>query len=192
MKKLLPVILAVIGLGIGTGAGVFLKPGTTENTAKGSQHSAEKTTINAISTDGKASEKPPSGSEGISAEGKPSSKSGPQANSNSSEGHEFVKLNNQFVVPVVNGTKVTSLVVMSLSIEVASGEKETVFAREPKLRDAFLQVLFNHANSGGFSGEFTGTEKMRDLRGSLLEAAKGIIGPAAFNVLVIGILRQDV
>ena len=63
---------------------------------------------------------------------------------------EYVKLSNQFVVPVVKGKTVVSLVVLSLSLEVPEGQKDAVFRREPKLRDSFLQVLFDHANIGGF------------------------------------------
>jgi len=105
---------------------------------------------------------------------------------------EYVKLNNQFVVPVISGTKVKALVVMSLSVEVTAGQKEKVFALEPKLRDAFLQVLFNHANSGGFDGTFTSGQKMSDLRSALSETATKILGPIAADVLVVDIVRQDI
>ena len=60
------------------------------------------------------------------------------------------------------------------------------------LRDMFLQVMFNHANSGGFDGAFTSGEKMNDLRGSLFQAAVKVLGPIATDVLVIDIVRQDV
>ena len=68
---------------------------------------------------------------------------------------EYVKLNNQFVVPVVEDGRVAAMVVLSLSLEVEAGNTEAVYQREPKLRDAFLQVLFDHANVGGFCGSFT-------------------------------------
>ncbi len=68
---------------------------------------------------------------------------------------EYVKLNNQFVVLVMEGAEIQSLVILSLSVEVAAGQAELVYAREPKLRDTFLRVLFDHANMGGFDGPFT-------------------------------------
>ncbi len=185
MKKLLPVILAVVGLAIGTGAGMFLKPKPSSDTAAKSadtgSSSKSASTVSKQNPNGKAP-----------APEKPAIRRSQTKDANLAAGFEYVKLNNQFVVPVVTGAKVTALVVMSLSIEVKAGEKETVFGREPKLRDAFLQVLFNHANSGGFNGTFTTGEKMNDLRGSLFEAASRILGPIATDVLVIDIVRQDV
>ncbi|NOX41174.1 MAG: flagellar basal body-associated protein FliL [Alphaproteobacteria bacterium] len=193
MKKLLPVILAVVGLAIGTGAGMFLKP----KPLKPSNDPATKSTETASSGKNATAESKPSlngkapASEQPAPE-KPAIRRSQTKDANVGEGFEYVKLNNQFVVPVVTGAKVTALVVMSLSIEVKVGGKEIVFGREPKLRDAFLQVLFNHANSGGFNGTFTTGEKMNDLRGSLFEVASRILGPIATDVLVIDIVRQDV
>jgi flagellar basal body-associated protein FliL len=104
---------------------------------------------------------------------------------------EFVRLQNQFVVPVVEGGRVASLVILSLSIEVTAGSTEAVFAREPRLRDTILQVLFDHANAGGFRGRFTDGVNMNSLRVALAEAARQVIGPAATDVLIVDIVRQD-
>ena len=105
---------------------------------------------------------------------------------------EFVKLNNQFVVPVVSADRIDSLVVLALSIEVEAGQSTVVYETEPKLRDAFLQVLFDHANMGGFAGEFTSTRNMDVLRGALTEVAQSIVGTAAKGILITDIGRQDI
>ncbi len=105
---------------------------------------------------------------------------------------EFVKLNNQFVVPIVEKGRVAALVVMSLSLETAPGMKEEVLNLEPKLRDAFLQVMFDHANIGGFSGAFTEAEPLRILRNALRDAARKELGDSVSNVLIVDIARQDV
>ncbi len=102
---------------------------------------------------------------------------------------DYVKLNNQFVVPVVEQGRVASLVIMSLSLATTGGS-EPVFAREPRLRDAFLQVLFSHANTGGFRGSFTDADNLVVLRRSLLETAKKIL-PEVTDVLIVDIMRQD-
>ena len=70
-------------------------------------------------------------------------------------GTEFVKLNNQFVVPVIEDERVVSLVVMSLSVETSIAMSDAIYEREPRLRDQFLRVMFDHANMGGFHGAFT-------------------------------------
>jgi hypothetical protein len=104
---------------------------------------------------------------------------------------EYVKLNNQFIVPIIAEGKVIALVVLSLSIEVLPSTREEVYAREPKLRDAFLQVLFDHANSGGFTGNFTSGLNMRNLREGLVEVAQKNLGSRATDVLVTDITRQE-
>lgn len=115
---------------------------------------------------------------------------GEEAAPESGSGPEYVSLQRQMIVPIVSDDQVISLVVMSLSIEVEAGFGLDVYDREPKLRDAFLQVLFRHANTGGFSGDFTSGEKMADLRRALNAAAAQVLGPIAIQVLVTDILRQ--
>ncbi|MFQ5439104.1 MAG: flagellar basal body-associated FliL family protein [Paracoccaceae bacterium] len=190
MKKLAPFLITLIGIMAGTGAGFFFKPAPSVPASdagipakKGASTGMEAThgsTDHDLPSDGGLAKPPaPSGH---------ASGTAPEAGS----AHDYVRLNNQFVVPVVSGSKVTSLVVMSLSIEVEPGQQEEVFSREPRIRDSFLQVLFDHANAGGFDGAFTSGERMKDLRGSLLEAVTEILGPIASDVLVLDIVRQDV
>lgn len=104
---------------------------------------------------------------------------------------DYVKLPSQFVVPIMESGRVAALVVLSLSLEVAPGTSETVFAREPKLRDEFLRVLFDHANSGGFRGTFTDGANLVILRRALLEAARKVLGADLADVLITDIVRQD-
>ena len=104
---------------------------------------------------------------------------------------EYVKLNNQFVVPVLQEGRIRSLVILSLSLEVAPGTTEQVYAREPKLRDGFLRILFDHANTGGFSGTFTDGANLVMLRAALLESAQRVIGQTVTDVLISDMARQD-
>ncbi len=104
---------------------------------------------------------------------------------------DYVKLNNQFIVPVVEGGRVASLVVLSLSLEVIAGHTSEIYAREPKLRDAFLQVLFDHANTGGFRGSFTDGSNLILLRQALKEKAVSVTGQIVTDVLITDIARQD-
>lgn len=169
MAKIIPLLLIVFGMLAGGGAGILLRPVPQDDAVcAGELHlpECEEVEIDEVAdvTDQKVD---------------------PAA-------VQYVKLNNQFVVPVVKDGSVTSLVVMSLSIETIPSMTDTVFKLEPKLRDAFLQVMFLHANSGGFEGQFTSGETMKDLKGSLFEAAREILGDAITNVLITDILRQDV
>lgn len=159
MSKLLPLILMVLGLALGLGAGVFLKPSTEpEPCPEGEVCPEEKT-----------KEEPPAAK-------------GPT---------DFANLDRQFVVPIVNQERVAALVVASLAIEVDQGTSDAVFEVEPKLRDAFLEVLFVHAHSGGFDGQFTSRLAMKDLRERLSAVAEGIVGSSFHDVLITEIVRQD-
>ncbi|MBM9596126.1 flagellar basal body-associated FliL family protein [Rhodobacteraceae bacterium MCCB 386] len=106
--------------------------------------------------------------------------------------YDYVKLNNQFVVPILRDTRVTSLVVLSIDLEVESGQSETVYRYEPKLRDSFLTVLFDHANAGGFDGAFTSSGAMTILRNALNESGHKVLGDIIHDVLITNIVRQDV
>lgn len=105
---------------------------------------------------------------------------------------EIVKLNNQFVIPVVSRDRISALVVLSLSVETIAGRTSEVYEREPKLRDVLLQALFNHANIGGFDGEFTKARNMEVLRFSLTDMAKATLGDAVLGILITEIARQDI
>lgn len=151
LGKILPVLLALVGLGAGVGAGLMLRP-PPEETAEA------------------AAEAPPDAEEAA---------------------RDYVKLNNQFVVPVLEGGQVTAMVVLSLSLDIAAGNTQLVYDREPKIRDAFLQVLFDHANTGGFRGSFTDGSNLVVLRQALTEKAIGVLGPIVSDVLITEIARQD-
>ncbi|MGR3761344.1 flagellar basal body-associated FliL family protein [Roseobacteraceae bacterium NS-SX3] len=164
LSKLLPVILLLLGTGGGIGAGLMLAPPADEHQAALPEG------------------EDPHGEKPEKAYKKPAPE----------EEREYVKITNQFVVPVVERDELASLVVLSLSLETKKGLTETVHAYEPKLRDVFLQVLFDHANMGGFRGAFTRSDVMNPLRTALREAARNEMGPDVYDVLIMEISRQDV
>lgn len=166
--KFLPVILLLLGLGAGFGAGVVLAP-----------------------------DRPPCPEDAPAETGDlPEDCEAPEAEAadtepDDTEPAEFVRMSNQFVIPVLEGGDVRAIVVLSLTLEVDPGATEAVFAIEPKLRDAFLRVLFDHANAGGFDGAYTAAGPMEDLRRALLEVARKTAGAVVREVLVLDLLRQE-
>lgn len=166
-KLILPILLGTVGLAGGGGAGYFLRPAASP-------------------ADGAKVEVNPCGPSG---EGEAAKTDAPEGGDAPTK--EYVKLNNQFIVPVVETGKVQALVILSVSLEVKFGSSQNVYAIEPKLRDAFLQVLFDHANSGGFDGAFTNSATMDDLRAALLEMARKSLGSEVTDVLITDIVRQD-
>ena len=190
MKKLLPVLLALLGLGGGAGAGLALRPHTGAADQGGTEAQAT-----ATDATGHAAAGADAAPEGHAAEA-PSADAHGAAKAAETGGHgastsDFVKLNNQFVVPVVTQGRVSALVIMALSVEVTPGGSEQIYAREPKLRDALLQVMFDHANAGGFDGVFTDGANLIALRAALTETASKVMGGIVKDVLISDISRQD-
>ncbi|WP_176248859.1 flagellar basal body-associated protein FliL [Sulfitobacter sp. HGT1] len=167
MKKILPIIFLIISAAIGVAAGKFLRPEHVPEVAETSEEEGQDDHTQHLN--------PPN-----------------QTPRDPNEVVDYVKLNNQFVVPIVEEERVASLIVLSLSIETPDGRQEEILRKEPKLRDSFLQVLFTHANLGGFDGEFTRADKLNSLRRLLLEVAQRDVGKdAAYDVLILEIARQD-
>lgn len=204
MGKLLPILMLLVGVGAGIGAGIVLAPAPQEEAhAEGAAGEAHGDT----GEDGHAAEGEGDGhgdghgdaaKPGADSHAKPAAKPAKAGgDGHGGEGEEeavpdFVKLNNQFIVPVVASGRVEALVILTLSLETAPGAREQIYGLEPKLRDAFLQVLFDHSNMGGFQGAFTRSNNLDILRGALLEVAQRQIGPDVHSVLIVDIARQDV
>jgi flagellar protein FliL len=104
---------------------------------------------------------------------------------------ETMRMPNHFVVPVLDGGRVASMMVLSLALELADGHGVVLAKHEPRLRSVFLQVLFDHANRGGFEGVFTTGEALITLRRALRDAARAEFGTALHDVLITEILRQE-
>ncbi|MBJ6371896.1 flagellar basal body-associated FliL family protein [Sedimentitalea arenosa] len=162
LAKLLPVVMLLVGVGGGVGSGLLLAP--KEPPEEAGSHEEKPDDDHAAVDEGADGEKSVT---------------------------EFVKLNNQFVIPIIRDERVASLVVLSLSLETRVPMNDAVFNREPKLRDSFLQVLFDHANMGGFNGSFTDAEMLDVLRRSLRDVARRELGSEVENVLITDISRQD-
>jgi len=164
-RAIIPALLALSGLAGGVAAGQYLRPSAED--PSGEAHAGQNPDQPDVERASESDEQKAGGQQ------------------------EFVKLSNQFVVPVVQDGRVSAMVVLSLTLGVVAGTTEATFAREPKLRDAFLQVLFDHANSGGFSGSFTDGSNLIVLRRTLKEAAVVVLGSSVTDVLITDIARQD-
>lgn len=161
MGKFLPILLALIGILGGGAAGIFLRPAPPEVEQVEEDPNSE------------PQEKPAA------------------VEPTETEALAFVKLNNQFIVPVVAKDNVSALVVLSLTLETNAEATESLYNLEPKIRDISLRVLFDHAYAGGFDGHFTAPVKLDTLRRSLIEAINPIAGGTVSDILITDIIRQD-
>lgn len=177
MKLLIPIILLILGVGGGVGAGIMLAPAPEEAPAEGEE----------TETDGEEGEE-------TSEEGAEDSAEGEEETAEEEDSEtgpvEFLNMTNQFVIPLVDGGEVNGLVVATIALEVVEGTIGTVHGLEPKIRDRFLQVLFNHANNGGFDGNFTDFRYIKSLKEELLRNAQVVAGKDVTDVLLLDLIRQ--
>ncbi len=179
MKKLLPVLIGLLGLAAGVGAGLALKP--TPPAAMAEACPAAPAAEGAAAAGGEAS---PCAADPFSP-GKPAEKK-------KSAELAYVTMDKPFVVPVFAGEKVAAMVVVSLSVETETESAHAIEDVKPQLRDGFLKVMFRHANSGGFDGSFTTGRKIEDLKSALLASAHEVVPDIPVDeVLITEIARQD-
>lgn len=165
MKLLIPVVLLLVGLAAGAGAGLALRPAAAPaDAAPHTEHAAA----------------PDDAHSTIPAPYQPRP-----------EGLETVRLPNQFVIPLIEEGRVRALAVIGLALEILPDSGFSLSDHEPRLRAVFLQVLFDHANAGGFDGVFTSGEVLLGLRRTLRETAIRELGSMAHDVLITELLRQE-
>jgi len=103
------------------------------------------------------------------------------------------EFSNQFMVPLLVDDRLVSVVVLRLALEIVENQQPLIETNSARLRDAMLQVMFDHANSGGFSGVFTEHTNLTHLRRSLLEAAQKTVGQQnVYRVLITDLQRSGV
>jgi len=183
---LLPVLL-LLGAGIGAGAAwVLMPPPATAGGPPGADAEA------AGAGSDPAADMAPGPGAGPAAEGAPApAPAGLPVAAAIGTGAEYRRLDDPFLVPLVRHDAVAAMTVLSLGLELLPGRADLVGSHEPRLRNQLLQALFDHANTGGFDGMFTGAANMRNLRESLTRAARDVLGDAVGSVLILDMVRQE-
>ena len=182
MQKLLPIIVILIAGVAGGGGGYFFKlqasQGGGEDHAEAGEH-AEENDHGEKSDDGHGDKKD-----------KKKKKKGGHGEADASS-TVYMKFGRQFVVPVVQNGKPKSMMIMDINIEVNSELGETVYAYEPRLRDAILSHLIMKAGEGDLPRMLEDTAVMEETKAEILAISKTIIGDGALQVLIQDIGMQN-
>lgn len=163
MKKLLPLVSLILGLGGGAGAAFVLAPPENQQATDETSEAAETTET---TTDP---------SEPVAA-----------------QDMEIVKLPNQYVVPVMVNKRVLAMVILTIALEVENGTGDYIRSIEPKIRDTFLEELFGLAALGVFEDEIISRKSMSLVRTALTERAKDLLEMEGTKVFITDMARQDV
>ncbi len=104
---------------------------------------------------------------------------------------DTLRLPNQFLVPVIADGRMRALVVIGLALELREDHDVSMDRHEARLRAAFLQAMFDHANLGGFDGMFTRGEVLQALQRTLRDIARAELGEQVLDVLITDLVRQE-
>ncbi len=189
MKKLLPIIVILVAAIAGGGGGYFFKSmtapkGGDEHAAADGEHGDDASDHGDAKDDGHGGKKDKK---------KKKKKDGHGGGHGESESSStvYMKFGRQFVVPVVKNGQPRSMIIMDINIEVDSELGESIYAYEPRLRDAMLSDLLTFAGNGDLPQIMEDAETMDALRAKLLETARAIIGDGALQILIQDIGMQN-
>lgn len=184
--------LAVIG---GVSLGVWAKSLTAAAPGDSHDATAPHTAEEAHAESGKAAKAEKKAAHGAKEKdahaGKAHAASGDASKEEASQ-NGYMKFSRQFVVPVIGSAGVRSLVVMDINVEVPAALTESIYTREPKLRDTLLSTLLRLSNEGVFDEGLLDAQTQATIRAELLGSARAVIGENALNILILNITRQDV
>ena len=184
--KIVTLIVQLIAVSAGALGGLWLKSKEPQKAPVSHASDDHKGAVEKSSHDAKADKKSGKKKKKKSSHGGHGGKG-----SESDSGFGYVKFSRQFIVPVIASSSVKSLAVLDISLEVPSSSTESVYSREPKLRDVMLSAMLMLSSEKKFSGDFLDPENIEIIRERLLSSAKTVLEDDVHNVLILSISRQD-
>lgn len=183
MRRLVPILVVVLGLGAGIGAGVALKPankvGANESAENGAGAEKEKGKSDVADKDGKGKAIPD-----------PGATEAPKDETKVKE-RTYVSIGTQTIIPVVEGERTRALMLFELAVDVDPSAHDQAVMLEPRLRDAFLRELLKMSSTGAFSETYTEDWVIDELRKNLGNAARRFLGDGMREILVLDVIRQE-
>ncbi|MEO0450755.1 MAG: flagellar basal body-associated FliL family protein [Pseudomonadota bacterium] len=167
MKLILTSIVAIVFVALGSFAAVVLKP-PVQVAASPMGEAID----GAVATEKKVEKKPE----------KASSSPGDSA---------YYKFSREFVVPIMRGGQVKSLVILHITLETDQGTADDLFSEEPKLRDNIMTTLIELSNDGRTLEELTNVSNYETMRSLVLMNLQSSISDEIKNVLIVDVAKQD-
>lgn len=175
MKLVITSVVAVIFIALGSFAGVVLKPAAP---AAAASDAAAKDEYAGDTKDGYGDKK--------------SAPKGDQYGKSGNSGDSaYYKFSREFVVPIMRGGQVKSLVILHISLETDSSTADSLFTEEPKLRDNIMTTLIELSNDGRTLEELTNVNNYETIRAMILMNLNDAISDGIRNVLIGDVAKQD-
>lgn len=176
MKLVITSVVAVIFVALGSLAGVILKPSAPAAAA--------------VATDA-AGEGDYAGDKKDGADKKASKKGDKYDKEGASSASAYYKFSREFVVPIMRGGQVKSLVILHISLETDTSTADDLFREEPKLRDNIMTTLIELSNDGRTLEELTNVNNYETIRAMILMNLNEAISEGIKNVLIVDVAKQD-
>ncbi len=191
MKNLVTALIAVVCIVAGGVVGHFLK-GMLGGSEAAAASSPAQIALEA-ETKAKTSAKGGNGHGGKdAAKAQGGGHAGDAYGSGSSGSTTYYKFSREFVVPVLRGGRVKSLVILNINLEVDQKISGDLFSLDPKLRDNIMTTLITLSNDGHTFETITDVESYETVRSMILMNLKNVVPEGVQNVLILDMAKQDV
>jgi flagellar FliL protein len=104
----------------------------------------------------------------------------------------FYRFSREFVVPMLENGRVSSLVILNISLEIDPAISTRLFSIEPALRDSIMTTLIALSNDGRTFESITKLENYESLRAMVLMNLQTVVPDGIHNVLIMDMARQDI
>lgn len=183
MKNIISAIVVIVCIIAGGIGGNFLKNGVGASSGASNPASVPKDQSD-------MSEK--SGQNASEQVGKEDSRGAKDSHGNMAGGSvDYFKFTREFVVPVMRESRVESLVILNINLEVDSRVSSKLFAMEPKIRDNIMTTLIELSNDGKTLEAIANLENYESIRATVLMNLQKIIPEGIRNVLIVDMAKQQ-
>lgn len=180
MKNIIAAVVVVVCIVIGGIGGSFLKSSSGASSDK-ADHAKEKSHSAEEEKGGHGSDAAPKDSHGKK----------DSHGSSSSSGVEYFKFSREFVVPIMRESRVTSLVILNINLEIDAGGSDKLFSMEPKIRDNVMTTLIELSNDGSTLESIATLENYESIRATVLLNLQTILPDGIRNVLIVDMAKQN-
>lgn len=166
MKSLIfPILALLVGLGVGLGGGLLLSGDSEVDPVADAENNSDEV----------ADASPP-----------------PAGSVDPTDPDSFFVIPGQFIVPIVRGDDVDSLVLISVGLSTTPETRLGLVQLEPRLRAVFLDALFDLSSLGGLDGDITAPAWRDSVSMVLHNAALDLIGATVSSVHLLEVSKQSV
>ena len=188
LRLIVPLVIALVGLGGGVFLGAMLKPEpmADEMAMKDGGEKGGKKAGGKHDGDGHGDDHGDGDGHGDEYEDEYEAEYDPE----NAEPVEYFELSRKLIVPIIEENGERAFVAMELHLELKEGGAYKAEEHEPKIRDALLRTVIAFAHTGAFDDDAHPNETFKELAKELKRAAKRVLGDKVKSVLIGDLIKQ--